>query len=307
LSYTFGKTLLVINPASQLGHGDIAGKRAEELLRMKFDASSSLEVVRTQGPNDAVEIGKDAQGYDSILVLGGDGVINEVANGLMELPFDKRPVMGVLPVGSGNDYAKTLHMSYQIDQAVEQLFSAKPQAADVGLCNGRYFVETLSFGLDAAIALDTVERRRRTGKTGLALYGAASAYQLSHHRDTHDFIVSVDGSAPRHEQMILFAVQIGPSYGGGFCVCPEASISDGIFDICVARPPIGVVEAALMFLFARNGHHTHFKKLELSRAKSLVLDFDHDVKVQIDGEPLPSRHYEISSVPHALRVLIAQN
>lgn len=106
--------------------------------------------------------------------------------------------------------------------------------------------------------------------------------------------------------MFLMAVQVGPTYGGGFRICPDARIDDGLLDICIARPPLSLPYATLIFLMAKNAHHTRFKQMEFHRTPSLQLRFDHRPPVQIDGEPLIADEYSISTVPGALRVLMAQ-
>lgn len=93
----------------------------------------------------------------------------------------------------------------------------------MGKCNDRWFLETLSFGLDAAIALDTVERRVRTGKTGTMLYLQSGIDQLLHHMDLRRYTAVLDGGEPVCGESYLFAVQIGQTYGGGFRICPDAT------------------------------------------------------------------------------------
>ncbi len=191
------KVLLIANPVAQNGAGAKAAKRAAALLRASL-SEGSLDVMLTQAPGHAEAEASGAGDYGAVIALGGDGIIHETANGLLRLPAEDRPVFGIVPVGSGNDYARTLGMSARsVDAAVSQLLSARPQWFDVGLANGRYFVETLSFGLDAAIALDTVDRRARTGKTGTMLYLESGIEQLLHHLDLHHYRAKLSGEGMR--------------------------------------------------------------------------------------------------------------
>jgi len=183
----------------------------------------------------------------------------------------------------------------------------------LGCCNGEYFTETLSFGLDAAIALDTVERRKRTGEQGTILYLKSGIDQLLHHLDTFEFEARLSGGVTGDDgdvrviggSMHMFAVQVGPTYGGGFRICPDASITDGLLDICYAVAPMNVIEATVKFLSAKDAHHTRWKNILFEKASSLVLTFDRQPPCQIDGEPHIADSYHISAVPAALRVLIA--
>lgn len=301
-----GKTLLIANPAAQNGNGAAAAERAAALLGDAL-GDGALDVAPTRGPGEAVHLAAGAGAYDTVLALGGDGVIHEAANGLMRLPAGERPTFGIVPVGSGNDYARTLGMSARsVDAAVAQLLAARARPADVGRCNGEFFVETLSFGVDAAIALDTVERRARTGRTGTALYLASGMDQLLHHLDCHRYTASFDGGEPVRGASFTFAVQVGPTYGGGFRICPDARIDDGLLDVCIAHPPFGVARAVFVFLLAKGGRHTGFRQIELRRARTLSVRFDAPPPVQIDGEPLEAAEYAIDVVPRALGVLVPE-
>lgn len=299
-----GKTLLIANPTAQNGNGAAAAQRAATLLRAAL-GDGALDVALTEAPGQAVDLAAGAGAHDTVLALGGDGIIHEAANGLMRLPREDRPAFGIVPVGSGNDYARTLGMSARsVDEAAAQLLAASRRPADVGRCNGEFFVETLSFGVDAAIALDTVERRKRTGKTGTALYLASGMDQLLHHLDLRRYTASFDGGAPVGGESFTFAVQVGPTYGGGFRICPDARIDDGLLDVCIAHPPFGLARAVLVFLLAKGGRHTGFKQIELRRVRTLSVRFDERPPVQIDGEPLVADEYAVDIVPHALDVLM---
>lgn len=300
-----GRTLVIANPAAQLGRGYDAALRAERLLREREGACTTLDVVFTDAAGDARGFAAGSAGYDTIVCVGGDGTIHEVGNGLMGLARDERPRLGVVPMGSGNDYARTLGMSFAVDEAVAQLCAGRAVSADVGTCNGVCFMETISFGLDAGIALDTQERRLRTGTTGLRLYAASCADQLLHHKRDYGFTLCVDGGAPERGMLILMAVQIGPSYGSGFKVCPEARLDDGLLDVCIAHAPIGTLRGAFIFLRAKNGHHEGFKGIDIRTARSLELSFDQTPPVQIDGERYRADAYSLGILAGALDVIVA--
>lgn len=300
-----GRTLVIANPAAQLGRGYDAALRAERLLREREGACTALDVVFTDAAGDARGFAAGSAGYDTIVCVGGDGTIHEVGNGLMGLASDERPRLGVVPMGSGNDYARTLGMSFAVDEAVAQLCAGRAVSADVGTCNGVCFMETISFGLDAGIALDTQDRRLRTGTTGLRLYAASCADQLLHHKRDYGFTLCVDGGAPERGMLILMAVQIGPSYGSGFKVCPEARLDDGLLDVCIAHAPIGTLRGAFIFLRAKNGHHERFKGIDIRTAHSLELSFDQTTPVQIDGERYQADAYSLGILAGALDVIVA--
>jgi YegS/Rv2252/BmrU family lipid kinase len=298
-----GKTLLIANPAAKSGQGAFAVSEAVRLLAPPIGIDS-FEATLTCGPLHAQSLAAEAGGFDTVIVLGGDGTIHEVANGLMDLPGETRPALGIIPVGSGNDYARTLRMSTRVDRACEQLLDATPRPTDLGQVNGRWFVETLSFGVDAAIALDTISRRKGNGHSGTRLYVESAFEQLVHHLEERSYETVFEDSVAVRDSMLTFAVQVGPTYGGGFMICPEARIDDGLLDVCIAHPPLPLPRALLTFGKVRFGKHTELEQMEFHRVRRLHVEFDEMPPAQVDGEPIEATSFDISSVHHALQVLI---
>ncbi len=297
--------LLIANPASQNGHGAFLAQRAMEALFHQLE-DSEIDVILTTHPDHATEIAATSEGFDTLIVLGGDGVVHEAVNGLMQLPKEKRPQFGVIPTGSGNDFARAVGMPKGLTNACHALSSAVSRPSDVGCVNGCYFAETLSFGLDAAIALDTVERRRKTGLKGTALYATSSLYQLKHSFRSYEYSLVVDGHEAEEGRSITFAVQNGPYYGGGFKICPEAQLDDGLLDICISHPPISRLAAARAFAKAKGGNHTSIKQIQMLQAKSLDITFTEEPPVQIDGEKLTGTAFHVQVEPGAIRFLYPQ-
>lgn len=294
--------LLIANPASQNGNGAHLAEEAMEAL-FKRMTEASIEVILTTHPHHATELAADSAGYDTIIALGGDGLVHETVNGIMQLPFSKRPQLGVIPTGSGNDFAQAIGMPKGVQRACKAICSAMSAPTDIGWVNGRWFAETLSFGLDAAIALDTVERRKRTGHKGTLLYGASAASQLKDSFTTYNYTLMLDGGAPQQGRSITFAVQNGPYYGGGFKICPKARLDDGFFDLCISHPPISRGKAAFAFLRAKAGKHTGMHELSFYCAHEIVVDFEEEPAAQTDGEKLTGTHFEARVERGALHVL----
>lgn len=303
-----GKVLLIANPAAQRGNGTLAARIAYDLL-CEWIGGESVELAETKQPLHAVSIASSAttDHFDTVIALGGDGIVHEVVNGLMQIDAGSRPAFGLIPVGSGNDYARTLGMSESVPDAVVQFLDAREVQADIGCCNGEYFAETLSFGLDAAIALDTVERRMRTGEQGTTLYLKSGLNQLLHHLDVYHATATLDGTRTIDVPTLMFAVQVGPTYSGGFRICPGARIDDGMFDICYAEAPMRIPVATFKFLSAKNAHHVGRKGICFERASTIELSFDRRPPCQIDGEAHIADSYSISTCPAALRVIQASN
>lgn len=309
---SLGKTLLVENPVAQTGRAGAAARHVQAALRAAL-GEGALEVALTQRVGHAADIAAQVPGdVHTIIALGGDGVVHEVVNGLMRRARENRPAFAVIPAGSGNDYAATLGMSMKVGTAARQVLSGSRMPADVGCCNGEYFAETLSFGLDAAIALATVALREKTGLSGTALYAQAGIDQLLHHRVPLRYEARLrnadngQGSVHLRGESFLFAVQIGPTYGGHFRICPKARIDDGAFDICLAHPPMTAPGAIALFARAKNGWHTGDPRIEMHTAQGLTVAFDEAPPAQIDGERLEGAAFDISMHSAALTVIAAR-
>ena len=304
-----GKIVLIANPAAQNGRGSWAAVKAASILASRV-GEEGFRLLLTERPGHATEIAQAVpSGTRAVVALGGDGIVNEVACGLMGRPEGDRPPLGVIPAGSGNDYAATLGMAAGLSRAIDQILRFQTMRADVGRVNGRYFVETLSFGLDAAIALDTMERRVRTGSAGTRLYLESAVDQLFHHLDTYDFTLNVLRAAPGLAPIYLkgscylFAVQMGPTYGGHFRITPKAALDDGLLDLCWATPTLAPKRALVVLLAARFGRHTGNSHIHFERAEALELSFDREPPAQIDGEKIEGDRFVIDCIPGALTVI----
>lgn len=308
-----GTIAIIANPAAQNGRGAWTAVEAASLLRAKV-GEGGFKLLLTERAGHATALAAQlGPEVGTVVALGGDGLINEVACGLMERDPDERPALGVIPAGSGNDYAATLGMASSLPAAIDQILAFRTGPADVGRVNGRYFVETLSFGLDAAIALDTVERRVRTGRAGTRLYLESAVDQLFHHLNIYDFTARFEG-VPNAEPDVrtveaaayLLAVQIGPTYGGHFRITPDAALDDGLFDVCWAVPELAPRRALAVLLAARLGRHAGNKHIHFQRSRALTLDFAQEPPAQIDGEKITGTHFAIDCIPHALTVVLGR-
>ena len=301
-----GRTLVIANPVAHSGQGEGATQFVERFLSAYKSATSGYRIARTGASGDATGIAADASDFDTVIALGGDGVIHEVAEGLMAIDPEARPRLGIIPMGTGNDYARTLGMARNDpEEALRQLVGGREKSVEVGRVNGRYFVETLSFGLDAAIALDTTNKRaNETNQEGTELFVRSAIRILSRAGKGFPCTVSFDGADPIESRSIIFAFQVGPTYGAGFKVCPDADPADGLLDVCrnTVTPSLPVVMGLLGA--ARFGSHAHSRIIEMRRVRHAVLDFESEPPCQVDGESIGGTHFEVDVIPKALRVVV---
>lgn len=325
---SLGRTLIIVNPTAQSGAAANAAERLQRFLSL-YSHTSTFDLVRTERPRHAIELAADAAGYDTVLALGGDGVVHEVANGLMTLEEAKRPTLGVMPVGSGNDFARTLGIADIADandadlallldcertpidalKVTYEPVDARPDAVQghtAGVVT-EYAVETVSFGLCAAIAADTQVLRTTTNLRGAPLYTASGLRCFGRGYRNFPVRMRIDDGAEEELQVIVCAIQNGPTYGSGYHICPNADPADGALDICYAKGPVPRAIALPVFLSAKNGHHVDSTFVHLQRAHTIDLAFAEDTyPIQLDGEIVRSRNMRIEILPHALMVLKPQ-
>ena len=304
-----GKTLVIANPAAHSGAGEKGARFAEDFLKSFSSATKGFEVIRTKAPEDAIDMAATASGYDTVLALGGDGIIHEVVNGLMAIHGDIRPQLGIIPMGSGNDYARTLGMKKNdVQGALAQLVRGVARPCDLGLVNGVHFMETLSFGLDAAIANDTtVKRAEGTTQEGEELFIRSAIKILSEAKEGFEVSAAFDEEDPVDLCSIIFAIQVGPTYGGGFRICPEANPSDGYLDTCYNVKLPQLPKLMTLLGLARMGKHTLSKVVRTRRLRHAELHFETEPPCQVDGEMLRGTDFIVDVVPAAIDVIFPRS
>jgi len=296
-----GKTLLIVNPAAKHGETGALIPAVERLLQ-----NLPHDTVLTERIGHAAELAASADGYDTIVAVGGDGTVHEVLNGIMTRPANARPVLGLLPTGSGNDTRRTLGVPTDLTNAAMTLATGERRRFDVGVCNGLYFNNSFAAGLDARVTAKAVEYKTTTKRSGLWLYLTALMHVLFHELYPHHVQVSWDGAPTVDVDMLALVVTNGPTYGGGFFITPDADPADGLFDVCVIAP-LSLPGALMRLPFVIIGRHTKMKPVSMSRHSSVVIESDDLLPAQLDGEVLLGRRYEISILPGAVECLVPRS
>ena len=271
-------TALLYNPAA--GRGRARSAIARVLKEMKR-AFGNVELFSTEGPGDGVRWGKQIaeQGFARLIVVGGDGSVHEAANGLLSSSTVDRPLLSVVPVGTGNDFAKLVG-TYGLgpQEVAMRLMGGTPGRFDVGEAWGECFVNSLGLGLDYEVPfhLQSVKRLRGTPAYALALFKALKGYR--------DIPLEVTIGADTHTgRWLTVAVGIGAIEGGGFHLMPGARPDDGLFDVCTIRPTSlsRIVGLIPLVMAAR---HTGLREVHLTRATSITFRGETPLKLHSDGE-----------------------
>jgi YegS/Rv2252/BmrU family lipid kinase len=289
--------LVILNPAAGRGR---ARRAWPALAQALHGAGVAFDVVETRAAGEALELAARAGRECSALVAaGGDGTVHEVANGLMRA--GARTPLGLLPLGSGDDFAKMLAPG----DAVARLARRSVRAMDLGRlrCDGvtRWFVNGMDIGFGAHAARNV---RRVPGLfTGRGAYLGALVLTLLHFPRLQ-VRLQLDDEPASLQSTTMTAVMNGRCFGGSFHVCPEARADDGLLDLLIAK---GCGRREILALVPRimRGTHAGDPRLRLTRARRVLIESDDPLLVEADGEIVfeDARRLEIDVLPGALGVL----
>jgi diacylglycerol kinase (ATP) len=299
-SLTMGSPLVVLNPAANRGNM----QRHRELARQKA-AEEGARYVETTRSGEAEELARKAASEGCpVIVVGGDGSVHEVVNGL--LASGKRVPLGIVGAGSGNDFAwNTLCLPHDPMAALERAFSGTLVDVDAGQVNGRYFANAFSVGLDADIAVAAQGLKRWPLMSGSRLYYASSLKQLlfGYQRCPRLSFKLDDCEWVDTRRYVLLAVSNGPTYGGGFRINPTADHTDGWFHICAIRY-VPLARALQLLPVVQKGEHASVAEAHFFQAKKVQIESLVPVNIQMDGETSQAQSYQAEILAGALWVRV---
>ncbi len=293
---------IILNPTSGRGMGGQNRAELERLLTAAASPSSRWNIVETQAKGHGGTLARRAveDGAEIVVAAGGDGTLNEVVNGLMEAERGRRNVtLGLLPMGTGNDFARCIGLGTDLKLAADTLFNGNPHFVDVGQAQGRWFINIAGCGFDAIVA-ERVNRGFRL-LHGTSAYLAAIAHSLLHLKPSN-LTLTLDGET-RQVRALMCSVANATSYGGGMRVAPDARIDDGLFDICLLAEA-GRVEFVRAFPRVFKGTHITHPKVTMLRARTIHIESDPPLPLLIDGEVLGTTPVTFTLLPRALKVLM---
>ena len=289
LSYLF-----IINP--------VAGKRKDNTMITMINEVMSkynctYEIKITEKVGDAKLFAKEARNkaFSTIVSVGGDGTLHEVVNGMAGGPQK----LGIIPAGTGNDFARVLNIPFDLREAIEVLVKGSSTLIDVGKLNDEYFINFCSIGLDALIAQEANKIKKYFSSTYAYIIGVIKG--LIGFRSLKVDLV-IDGNRYQ-EHMMLMAVCNGAYYGGGMKIAPQADFSDGEFDICIVSK---MSKIKLLFLFPTifKGNHLKYKEVKMYRGKEVQLFSTETMNVNADGEIIKNRPIQFEIINKGIEVIV---
>lgn len=284
----------IINPIAGKGFAltfSSAVKKATK--RYAIDA----EFVSTTKRKHATEIASElaSNGFSHIIAVGGDGTANEVASGII----DHDVSFGVLPSGSGNDFVPLLGFPEQFgDREWEIFFKAHTIRMDVGVCNGRFFLNGMGFGFDAQVAAENYRASETEGGTGSYLWYIIKNIFLYREKPIRIF----SNGTERFSSCFIKTIGIGRRFGGGYQITARAIANDGLFDVCTVDK-LSVFQRLTLFPKVSEGKHIDNEKVTYYRTQSITIEADEIVPYHLDGEVYFDRQFTVNILPEKLKVI----
>lgn len=297
------RSKLIVNPTS--GPWDIRRELPAVLSHLERYGWRTTQ-HHTERPGEATELARQAkeEGLDAVFVVGGDGTINEVINGIAESPV----ALGVLPGGTGNVWAKELGLPTRsplhwlpLVDSVKALVPGAIRRIDLGKANGRYFLQWTGIGLDAEVTYAMEPRTRRQRRLGALAYvvaGVATAATMAGIRTR----LLIDDKMI-YRRSILIVISNSQLYGGKVRIATDARLDDGQLDVDVFAGS-GFSSSMRAVLGVISGLHVHDPRHSFHRGGAIRVETDKPMAVHVDGEPLGTTPLECTVVPRGLSVII---
>jgi diacylglycerol kinase (ATP) len=301
--------MILVNPASGRGNGERVFPLIEQRLRA---LGLDFSMQRTECVGHAIKLAEEAAvtGWDVVAAAGGDGTANEVLNGLARarLQGTGSAVLGLIPVGRGNDFGFGAGIPHDLEIACQALATGWRRWIDVGFVvggdypQGRYFGNGVGIGFDAVVGFESLKLNRLSGfpsyivaalKT-IVLYFNAPAVQIE-----------LDGQT-LNQKALMVSIMNGRRMGGGFMMAPNSSMDDGLFDLCIAGQ---VSRSGILLLIPRfmQGSQAGHPAVRTARsAQVTITSQDSGLPAHADGETLciTGRRLEMKILPKLLEVII---
>jgi diacylglycerol kinase (ATP) len=299
---------MIFNPVADRGR---SYQRAGDLRQLSNELGGA-DWAGTDYPGHATELALEAAraGYGTVVALGGDGTMHEVVNGLMQATPENRPRLGVIPIGSGNDFSGGIGIQKDPYAAMRRLYQGgQEMRIDVGRlrdASGRedFFCNVMGIGFDAAI---NIQSRRISWLHGFPMYLVATLWTILLKYERPLLEIDLDGEK-RSGRYLMLTIGNGTREGGGFRVTPDARMDDGELDYLLvdAMPRLRMLR---LIPEVMNGTHGRFPEAHLGRMRKLTVKSDLALPIESDGEMYAPYQADVHEVeveicPQALRVVV---
>ncbi len=287
---------IIANPTAGRGDGQEYLKQIRGLARK---SGIKHEVLVTRYPGHANELARSAAegGAQIVIVLGGDGTISEVVNGVVGYSV----TLGIISVGTGNDFARSLQLPLRNPQKAWSLIETGiTTQLDIGECNGRYFISSFGVGFPAEV----VKATRR-----IQVFGGSAAFLLGILKALwrlESAVVRIEiGETSIEKDCVFVLVQNTPYLGGGLRVAPGAVVDDGFLDVVIVEA-LGRLEVLANLPRVYRGRHENHPKFSVFKAKKVIISSGEKLRTMCDGEVVGYTPSRIRVHPGALQVIVGR-
>ncbi len=288
-------TLLILN-GKEAGNQDV--RNAVKNLR---EEGAILHVRVTWEQGDAKRYVEEAAvlAVETVIAGGGDGTINEVASALITLPEENRPSLGILPLGTANDFATSCSIPLQIENALQLAVKGRKVAIDIAQVNdNHYFINMATGGFGTRITTETPDKLK-------AVLGGASYFIHGLMRMDTIKADSCEIRGPDFEwsgDALVIGIGNGRQAGGGQPLCPDALINDGQLQLRLL-----IAEELLPALLTSVFSGEKNKNVIETSLPWLEITAPHDITFNLDGEPLSGKNFRIKVIPNAIQCRLPPN
>lgn len=299
------RTKLIVNTIAGRGH---AGQVLPQVKGWLAGCGIDYDLVRTEAPGHGLELARQAAaaGYERVVAMGGDGTTNEVTNGLLlAAEQGHQAVLGVIPAGSGNDFAYAVGIPGNPEGACRRLAEGGVRVVDVVRVTvdgeSHFYDYGVGIGYDADVLLET---RKMKQLRGFLMYlWAALRVLATDGKFPYPVRITVDDQPLPHQAVTLITVANGPRAGGGFLLAPDAQPDDGLLDVVVADR-LGRLGILWLLPHAMRGTHKGKKPVTILRGQCIRIESERGVPGHMDGEVLCTQGHrlEFEILPRRLRV-----
>ncbi len=284
---------VICNPVS--GSAERTRRISAEVGHILAGRGLDHQIFFSDAPGRGFEIAEKnvREGCGTVMVLGGDGTVSEIAGALA----GTETALAIIPTGTGNDYCKTIGIPPDPMKALEVFLNEPPRRTDAGLINGRVFVNEIGTGFDVDVLRRSARYKKRMNGLLPYLLGVLSALM---HYHTYRVSLKTDESPENSEELTVFSVALGKIIGGGIPIAPEAIPYDGLFDVAGVRK-IRKRSLPARLVGLMKGKILTFPETFSLRASSVVFSAP-GMYVNVDGEILAMDRAEVRILPGALLV-----
>jgi len=304
------RSVFVVNPAGAGGRVGKEWPKVADLVRQEF---GEFEEAFTSAPLDAIRLTREALqgGAEMVVAVGGDGTMNEVANGFFDGDEPVRPgaALGLLPYGTGGDFRKTFDMDRDVAANARRLRGPETKPLDVGRATvtgpdgkevSRYFVNIASFGMSGEVVRMVNESSKALGGKITFLWCTVKGLVVY---ENAPVLLTHDDGEPQEHVANTVAVSNGRFFGGGMHIAPMAKPDDGKLEV-VVMGDVGLLDLALKQGKLYAGDLEGFPKISHETTTRLVAEpkGDRPVTVEVEGEPIGTLPARFEILPGALRI-----